>query len=199
MQGLESIQYSKCSAITRAIKGTLRHRLYQKLGLKSFPLWRWYRKLCFLLQNQNPQYLLNLIPRRHSFYITQQMSNLPFFNVKYSFSKNYFFHQLLLNRINQILNLGEKENLKKRTFQFIPPSSNSLYNCRNPKGIKLMTRICTVLSYFQEHKCTHNFQDSMNPLYNQFILIKNKGSNFFGTSQLHLMVTLYYLKILTPF
>ena len=43
---MESIQYNACLTITGAIRGTSREKLYQELGLESFQLRRWYRKLC---------------------------------------------------------------------------------------------------------------------------------------------------------
>ena len=42
---LEFIQYNACLAITGAIRGTSKEKLYQKLGLESLQLRRWYRKL----------------------------------------------------------------------------------------------------------------------------------------------------------
>ena len=43
-QKLESLQYSACLAITGAIRGSSREKLYQELGFESLQL-RWYRKL----------------------------------------------------------------------------------------------------------------------------------------------------------
>ena len=43
---LESIQYNALSAITGAIRGTLKEKLYQELGLESLQQRRWFRKLC---------------------------------------------------------------------------------------------------------------------------------------------------------
>ena len=45
-QKLESIQYNAALALTRAIRGSSREKLYQELGLGSLQLRRWYRKLC---------------------------------------------------------------------------------------------------------------------------------------------------------
>ena len=42
---LESIQYNACLAITGAIRGTSKEKLYQELGLESLQLRRWYREL----------------------------------------------------------------------------------------------------------------------------------------------------------
>ena len=43
---MESIQCNACLAITGAIRGTSREKIYQELGLESLQLRRWYRKLC---------------------------------------------------------------------------------------------------------------------------------------------------------
>ena len=44
-QKLESVQYNACLAITGAIRGTLKEKLYQEKGSESLQLHRWYRKL----------------------------------------------------------------------------------------------------------------------------------------------------------
>ena len=48
--------------------------------------------------------------------------------------------------------------LKK--MQFIRPSSNSFYNCHNPRGIRFVKRLRTGLSHLREHKFKNSFQDS---------------------------------------
>ena len=61
---MKSIQYNACLAITGAIRGTSREKLYQELGLESLQLRRWYRKLCLFnknFENEHPKYLFNLI------------------------------------------------------------------------------------------------------------------------------------------
>ena len=62
---LESIQYNACLAITGAIRGTSKEKLYQELDLESLQLRRWYRKLGMfykIYKNKSPQYLFKLIP-----------------------------------------------------------------------------------------------------------------------------------------
>ena len=52
-QQIESGQYNASLAITSAIKGTSRLKLYNEIGLESLKFRRWFRKLCiYLLQNQ---------------------------------------------------------------------------------------------------------------------------------------------------
>ena len=75
---LKSIQYNACLTITGAIRGTSREKLYQELGLVSFQIRRWCRKLCLfynILKNHQPQYFFNLIPVRHSLYNARNVSN----------------------------------------------------------------------------------------------------------------------------
>ena len=65
---LESIQYNACLAITGAIRGTSKEKLYQELGLESLQLRRWYRKLGMfykIYKNKSPQYLFKLIPEKN--------------------------------------------------------------------------------------------------------------------------------------
>ena len=55
---LESIQYNACLAITGAIRGTSKEKLYQKLGLESLQLRHWYIKLGMfykIYKNESPQ------------------------------------------------------------------------------------------------------------------------------------------------
>ena len=49
-------------------------------------------------------------------------------------------------------------------LEFIRTSSNSVFNCHNSKGIKLITRLRLGLSHLREHKLRHNFQDTLNPI-----------------------------------
>ena len=62
--------------------------------------------------------------------------------------------------------IGNSESLstfRKNIFQLKNLAANSVYNCHNPKEIKLITRLQLGLSHLQEHKFKHNFQDSTSP------------------------------------
>ena len=63
----------------------------------------------------------------------------------------------------KIENSESIETLKKRILSFIRPSPNSAFNCHNPKGIKIPSRLRLGLSHLREHKFKHSFQDSLNP------------------------------------
>ena len=45
---LESVQYKAALAITGAIQGTSRDKLYQELGLESLKSRRWYKHLSYM-------------------------------------------------------------------------------------------------------------------------------------------------------
>ena len=51
-------------------------------------------------------------------------------------------------------------------MQFIWPSPNSIFNCYNPKGVKLLTRLRLGLRHLHDRKFKHSFQDSLNPICN---------------------------------
>ena len=60
------VQYKATLAITSAIQGTFRDKIYQELELESLKSRRWYKRLVcmFKLMNEKaPNYLINLIPK----------------------------------------------------------------------------------------------------------------------------------------
>ena len=66
-QKLELLQYNACLAITGAIRGTSREKLYEELGLDSLKLRSWFRKLSCsykLFNSEHPYYLFKLIRSR---------------------------------------------------------------------------------------------------------------------------------------
>ena len=76
---LESIQYRACLAITGAIRGTSKEKIYQELGLESLQSRRWYRNLAVfykIYKNKSLFYLFNLIPEKTS-YATRNVNCIP--------------------------------------------------------------------------------------------------------------------------
>ena len=53
---------------------------------------------------------------------------------------------------------------KNSLLKFIRPSGSSVFNCHNPRGVKLLTRLRLDLSHLCEHKFKYGFQDSLNPI-----------------------------------
>ena len=161
-QKLESIQYNTALALTGAIRGSSREKLYQELGLESLQLRRWYRKLCCfykIYNKQAPGYLTELIPTRNEAYQTRHLANIPSLSFKHNFFKNTFFPSTILewNKLDPSLRNSASYNVFKNSIlKFIRPSPN-------PKGIKLVTRLRLGLSHLREHKFKHSFQDTLNP------------------------------------
>ena len=63
---LESVQYKVALAITDAIQGTSRDKIYQKIGLESLRARTWYKRLsCMfkIVKKEAPNYLIDLIPK----------------------------------------------------------------------------------------------------------------------------------------
>ena len=169
-QKIESVQYNSALAITGAVRGTSKEKLYHELGLESLEKRRWYRKLCCfykIFRSQSPQYLFNIIPTSVRPYNTRNANNIPQFEVKHNLFKNSFFPSVVIEWNKLDLNIRNSENLfifKKKLLKFISPSGNSVFKCLSPKGIKLLTRLRHGLSHLREHKFKHGFQDSLNPI-----------------------------------
>ena len=63
---LESVQYKVALAITGAIQGTSRDKIYQELGLESLKSRRWYKRLsCMfkIMKEEARNYLINSVPK----------------------------------------------------------------------------------------------------------------------------------------
>ena len=61
---IESVPCNASLAMTGAIRGTSREKLYEELGLESLRSRRWLRHMCYfykLIKTQKPLYLFNLI------------------------------------------------------------------------------------------------------------------------------------------
>ena len=129
-QNLEKIQYNSTLAITGAIRGTSKEKLYQELGLESLEKRRWYRKLCYfykIFNKQSPTYLLNVIPVFSRSYFTRYAENVHSFKVRHDFLKNSFFPSTAIERNKIDKSIRKSESLKifkKSILKFIRPSQN---------------------------------------------------------------------------
>ena len=147
-----------------------KEKIYQELGFESLRVHCWYRKLCLfhkVINNEQPQYLFNLIPVRPTLCQTRNALNIPPRNTNHNFFKNSFFPSTITewNKLDPGLRKAESLSLfKTNILKFIRPLPNSVYNCHNPKGLKFITRLRLGLSHLREHKFKHSFQDTINPL-----------------------------------
>ena len=167
---LESIQYNACLAITGAIRGTSKEKLYQELGLESLQLRRWYRKLgkfYKIYKNKSPQYLFKLIPEKTHAYATRNVDNIPCFKIRHNFFKNSFFPSTIIewNNLDPTLwNSKSFVDFKNSILKFIRPSPSNVFNCNNYKGIRLIMRLHVGVSHLHEHKFKHDFQNCLYPI-----------------------------------
>ena len=99
---MESLQYNAALAITGAITGTSREKLYQELDKESLLKRRWYRKPCSffkIFKGQSPEYLFRILPSVSKACNARTNNNILLFSGKHNFFRNSFFHQLSLNGV----------------------------------------------------------------------------------------------------
>ena len=166
---LESVQYKAALAITGAIQGTSREKIYKELGLESLKNRRWYKRLycVFKIMNEEaPEYLTNILPKCQQTIATRN-SNIPTFYCRTDCFKFSFFPSTLKDWFNLDSSIRNSESLaifKTRLLSLIRPFQSNVYNIFDPIGLKLLTRLRLGFSHLNEHKFRHNFQDCLNPL-----------------------------------
>ena len=122
-----------------------------------------------------------------STYRTRKIDNIPQFNFRHTFFRNSYFPSIVteLNNLDKsIRNFESFSIFNKNILKFIRPSPNSIFNCHNPKGVKLLTRLRLGSSHLRHHKFKHSFQDSLN-------LICNCGTNVETTTHYLLHCSLF--------
>ena len=165
---IESVQYNAVLAITTAIRGTSKEKLYQELGLESLRNRRWLRRMSYLYKiilTKSPPYLYELIPpiqRSHHYpgcFKTLCCRTELFRNSFLPFTVNKW------NKLDSdIKNSDYYVIFRKKLLAFIGPVGNSMYGIDEPFGVKLINRLQLGLSHLQEHKFRHNFADTVNSL-----------------------------------
>ena len=115
------------------------------------------------------KYLFDNIPTDRSTYGTRNIDNIPQFDVRHTFFRNSYFPSIVTEWNNLYKSIKNSESFsifKKNILQFIGPSPNSVFNCHDPKGVKLLARLRLGLSHLYDHKFKHRFQDPLNPICN---------------------------------
>ena len=90
-KNLESVQYKAALAITSAIQGTSRNKIYEELEIESLKARRWYRRFCCMfkiMKEEAPNYLINLIPKCNQTIKTRN-SHIPIFHCRTDFFVQY--------------------------------------------------------------------------------------------------------------
>ena len=169
VQNIESIQYNAALAITGAIKGTSRDKIYQELGLESLSSRRWSRRLLNFhkyFSSKSPLYLYSIIPKVNFESRTRQRDNIPLLKTRTDAFKYSYFPYCIQewNKINVSTRKFPFTIFKNFLLKSIRPKPRSVFNLHNPNGLKHLTRLRLGLSHLREHKFKHNFQDSINPL-----------------------------------
>ena len=93
-QKIVSVQYNSALAITCAIRGTSKEKLYQKLGLETLEKRRMYKTLCCLFKifrSHSSKYPFNIISTSVGPSKTRNANNIPQSKVKYNFFPKFFF------------------------------------------------------------------------------------------------------------
>ena len=161
---IESIQYKACIAITGAIQGTSRERLYRELGLESLSDRCWFRKLT-IVKCLSPPYLTKYVNLRSTsnYQIrSANKNNLQEFSCRTN-SFKYSFFPFCVREWNKLDNTTRDaesiKQFKSMLKKFLSLNQRSLFSIHDPVGVKLLTRLRLQFSHLNEHKFRHNFKD----------------------------------------
>ena len=167
---LEQTEYSATLAITGAWRGTSRQRLYEELGWESLHDRRWFRRLCHffkLPKSQHPGYLYEVIPdvREVPYSLRQVNEYEPIIHKTVRFSHTYFHNvhvewNALENYIRELNTLGE---FKGKLLATIRLTMKSVFEVRDIRGVRCLTKLRVKFSRLNEHKFRHNFE-SLSPI-----------------------------------
>ena len=166
---IESVQYKAALAITGAIQGTSRDKIYHELGLESLKSRRWYKRLTSMfkiMRNEAPDYLINLIPKREH-KIKTRNCQIPTYHCRTDCFKYSFFPSALSEwfKLDESIRNSESISIfKNKLLSFIRPAQSSIFNIFDPVGIKFLTRLRLDFSHLNEHRFRHNFKNCLNPL-----------------------------------
>ena len=130
---------------------------------------RWYKLLSCLfkiMNNEAPNYFLNLIPKSQKTIATRN-NHIPNYHCQINCLKYSFFPSTLKDWCNVNASIRNSESLaifKSWLLSVIRPIQSNVCNIFDPIGLKIMTRLRLSWSHLNEHKFRHNFQDCLNRL-----------------------------------
>ena len=148
---IESVQHntSPNPAITRAVRGTFREKLYHELGLESLRS-RWLTCMCYfykLNKTQKLLYLFNLIPPKLN--SLRHPNTFSVMTCKNNYFKNSFIPHVVreCNKLStEIRNSTFHQQFRKTLLSFIKPTCYSLFSIHHPVGVKLSNCSCKHIS-----------------------------------------------------
>ena len=141
---LENIQYNATLAITRAIRGTSKTKLYKELGLEFLKSRRWFRRLCtfYKIRTYNlPLYLADLLHKGTHSFNTRNSEDITIFQSRTE-TFNFSFFQWSIAEWNKLdLEIRNSSYLVFRNYLIkrIRPLAAPVYNIHNPLSLKLRT------------------------------------------------------------
>lgn len=118
------------------------------------------------MKSQSSNYLYKIIPEPIWSYRTRQSNKSQVISITHGYFKDTFFHSTIFewNKLNPKIEISDSIGIfKKSILTFMRVVANSIFNFRNPKSLKLLSRLHLDLSHFGDHKFKHSFQDSLNP------------------------------------
>ena len=136
---IESVQYNVALALTRAIKGSSREKLYQELGLESLYQRRWVRRLClrhYVFSTGQPSYVYDLLPPMRS--SRRHVNSLNKVSCKSEYFKNSFIPNVIneWNKLDPDIRSSTSYNLFCNTLlKFIRPTQRKTFNINDSAGL----------------------------------------------------------------
>ena len=168
---LERLQYNAALAITGAIMGTSKLKIYEELGLESLKFRRWMRSLCVFYKIKtrgHPEYLYKLIPAKGSSFNTRNSDHIEKYYCRTDIFKYSLFPYTIVkwNRLDHTLrNLKSYNIFKNSLLKIGRPMPKPTFNIHNPLGLMLLPRLRLGLSHLNELRFNHNFEDCINPVF----------------------------------
>ena len=139
---IESVQYNATLAITGAIKGSSREKLYQELGLEYLYQRRWARRLCLLYKvfsTGQLSYIYDLLPPMRS--SRRHVNSFNTVSSKSEYFKNSFIPNVIneWNKLDSDIRSSTSYNLFRNTLlKFIRPAQRKTFNINDSVGVKLL-------------------------------------------------------------
>ena len=169
---IEKVQYKACLAITGAIQGTSREKLYEELGLHSLVERRRRNKLIFFYKIVNgllPDYLysyLNFDSQQNYPLRYAKDSNIMLISTRTKSIKKSFFPYCInvWNNLKADIKNAKSISIFKKLI-VSKKHGNSLFSVYDPLGEKFLTRLRLKFSHLKEHKFRRGFADTINPMY----------------------------------
>ena len=156
-------------AITGAIRGTSKVKLYKELGLEFLKSRRCFRRLCTFYKIKTykiPPYLAQLLPKGTHSYNTRNSDDITTFQSRTEAFRFSFFPWSIIQWNKLDLKIRNSSYLVFRNYLIkrIRPLAAPVNNIHNPLGLKLLTRLRLGLGHINNHRFNHNFENCLNPL-----------------------------------